>query len=169
MSAYEIISLAVWTISSVAVIVSLYWINRQTALFAKQTEYVASSLTESQSESMSNQSHEISRIFVEYPELRPYFYYAQPCDGNNPDFHRAEAVAELILDIYWSMSTQAKRSDLSVLGGSEPAQLWQDYIADAFAHSPILVATLMKRQNWYGQEMVKQMEAGLKRHTPHPV
>src|SRR5215510_9739458 len=167
MSAYEVISLAVWTISSVAVIISLYWMNRQTALFAKQTEFVSRSLTESLSESMSNQSHEISRIFLEHPELRPYFFYGQSCEGNNPDYHRAEAAAELILDIYLSMSSQAKRADQRFLETGDPENLWQQYISDAFAHSPILVATLMKRQNWYGQAMVEQMQAGLKRHTPH--
>src|SRR5262245_43582786 len=124
MSAYEIISLLVWTISSVAVIVSLYWMNRQTRLFAKQTEFVSRSLTESMAASMNDQSHEISRIFVEYPELRPYFFYGQPCEANNPDFNRAEATAELLLDIYWSMGSQAKRVDQSFRETGDPEGLW---------------------------------------------
>lgn len=102
MSFYELMSLIVWTISSLAVIVSLYWVNRQTSLFAKQTEYVARSFAESLSESMNNQSHEISRLFVEYPELRPYFYDAQTIEENHPDYHRAEAVAEQFALIFLS-------------------------------------------------------------------
>src|SRR5262245_24345793 len=124
MSSYELLSLIVWTISSLAVIVSLYWVNRQTGIFARQTEYVARSLMESLAESMNNQSHEISRIFVEYPELRPYFYDSQPIEENNPDFHRAEAVAELLLDIFWTMSSQAQRAATSQFFSGDAAKLW---------------------------------------------
>jgi hypothetical protein len=169
MTPYELMSLIVWTISSLAVIISLYWVNRQTAIFAKQTEYVARSLVESQSESMNNQSHEISRIFVQYPELRLYFYYAQPIEENHPDYPRAEAVAELILDIFYTMSSQAQRADLSASASVEAGNLWQDFVGDSFAQSPILVKTLTKRQNWYGQAMVEQMKAGLKRHAVREV
>src|SRR5579872_5053349 len=98
MTPYEVLSLILSIISSVAVVVSLILVYRQTSIFAKQTEYVARSLTESQSENMNSQSHEISQIFVSYPELRPYFYNAQPIDETHPDYHRAEAIAEVILD-----------------------------------------------------------------------
>ena len=164
MTPYEILSLIVWTFSSLTVIVSLFLLYRQTAIFARQTEYVARSLMESQSESMNNQSHEISRIFVEYPELRPYFYYGQPIDETHPDFHRAEAVAELILDILWAMSNEAQRIQGELMSHDGEA-LWREFVEDAFAQSPILVQTLMKRENWYGRTMVEQMKAGLKRHA----
>src|SRR5450432_1552586 len=147
MSPYELISLAVWSVGSVAVIVSLYWVNRQTSLFAKQTEYVARSLMESMAANMNSQSQEVSRIFIQYPELRPFFYNAQTIEENNPDYYRAEAVAELMLDIFWTMFTQSQR------------------VEDAFAQSPLLVKTLMRRQNWYGKAMVDQMKAGLQRHS----
>jgi hypothetical protein len=165
MTSYEALSLIVWTVSSLAVIVSLYLVYRQTSIFAKQTEYVARSLVESQSESLNNQSHEISRIFIAYPELRPYFYHGQPIEEDHPDYHRAEAVAELILDIFWSMSNQARRSAPGELDRDGSGKLWQAFVGDSFAQSPILVKTLTKRQNWYGQAMVEQMKAGLQRHS----
>ena len=167
MTPYEAISLILSIISSVTVVLSLYLVYRQTSIFAKQTEYVARSLTESLSESMNNQSHEISQLFVSYPELRPYFYYSQPIDETHPDYHRAEAVAEVILDIFYTMSGQAQRfvKDAGVSG--EEGGLWQEYVGDAFALSPILVNILTKRQGWYGQRMVEQMKSGLERHGLH--
>jgi len=164
MSPYELISLAVWSVGSVAVIVSLYWVNRQTSLFAKQTEYVARSLMESMAANMNSQSQEVSRIFIQYPELRPFFYNAQTIEENNPDYYRAEAVAELMLDIFWTMFTQSQR----VEGGfipKDPERLWASFVGDAFAQSPLLVKTLMRRQNWYGKAMVDQMKAGLQRQS----
>jgi hypothetical protein len=165
MTSYEALSLIVWTVSSIAVIVSLVLVYRQTAIFSKQTEYVARSLVETLSESLNNQSHEISRIFVEHPELRPYFYGGKTIDENHPDHPRAEAVAELILDIFWSMYSQSQRGDVRALVVDGSDKLWQDFVGDSFAQSPILVKTLMKRRNWYGQALVEQMNAGLKQHS----
>jgi hypothetical protein len=164
MTVYEVVSLIVWTISSLTVIISLFWVYRQTTIFAKQTDYVARSLTLSLSESLNSQSHEIGRLFVEYPELRPYFYDSQTIDENHPHYARAEAVAELILDIFWTMSSQAQRLEAGTLGTAGGDNLWQEFVVDSFAESPILVKTLMKRHNWYGPAMIEQMKAGLKRH-----
>ena len=36
--------------------------------------------------------------------------------------------------------------------------VWGNYVGDAFALSPILVETLLKRRSWYGEEMVEQMQ-----------
>jgi len=162
---YEVLSLIVSTISSIAVVISLVLVYRQTSIFAKQTQYVARSVLVSLSESMNNQSHEISRLFIEYPELRPYFYDGQTIEEQHPDYHRAEAVAELILDIFWTMGVQARRYIQHEVRTEGDGNLWQDFVAESFAQSPLLVKTLLKRQNWYGKAMVEQMEAGLKRHN----
>jgi hypothetical protein len=164
MSAYELISLIVWTISAVAVVYSLYQVNRQTRILARQTEYLARAQLESSIESLSNQSRDVTRIFLTYPELRPYFYEGQDIDEKNPHFHRAETVAELILDIFWTMHSQAARVDFSGMNDDlhNGEGLWDDFVQDSFALSPILCKTLNKRQGWYGPEMVDQMNAVLK-------
>lgn len=169
MSAYEVISLSVWIVSSIAVVYSLYQVNRQTRIFSQQTDYVARSLVESRTQSLNEQSHEMSRIFVQYPELRPYFYYSQPIDEKHPDFHRAEAVAELLLDILYAMSNEAAQAQPGEHADMERNKaLWYDFVEDSFVQSPILVQTLLRRQDWYGEEMVEQMKAGLARHASGP-
>ena len=165
MSTYEIVSLLMSAAGCVTVLCSLFLVYRQTRIFARQTDYVARSLMENLSTNMNNQSHEITRLFIEYPELRPYFYAGVAIEEDHPDYYRAESVAEAILDIFWSMSSQAKRVVNQEFFGREKAakSLWVDYVSDAFSQSPILVSVLIKRQNWYGEEMVEQMHRSLAR------
>ncbi len=166
-SPYEVLTLVVSVISSITVVISLFLVYRQTRIFAKQTEYVARSLGVTLAGSMNDQSHEISRLFVQYPTLRPYFYDGQPIEETHPDFPRAEAIAELILDIFWTMGTTVRRyGDASnFLSPDGSGELWQNFVGESFAQSPILVNTLLKRRGWYGEAMVDQMNAGIKHHT----
>jgi len=153
MTTYEVISLLISIASSVGVIYSLWLLNRQTGIFNRQ-------LMEGISASMTGYSLEISRIFLEHPDLRPYFFAGQTIENGHPDYLRAEAIAEVILDIFWTMSSQARRyqSDLS---NPEARVLWENYVRDCFATSPVLSNFLTMRKDWYGREMVILMEQGL--------
>jgi hypothetical protein len=166
-SPYQLLTLIASIISSSAVVLSLILVYRQTRIFARQTEYVARSVSANVSESLNDQSHEISRLFVQYPNLRPYFYDGQDIEDTHSDFPRAEAIAELILDIFWSMSTTAQRfmDSGTRLAMENNEKLWQSYVGESFAQSPLLVKTLMKRRNWYGQALVEQMNESLKYHA----
>jgi hypothetical protein len=164
MTLFETLSLIVWTVSSVTVLISLWLVYRQTAIFSKQTDYVARSLTETRSENLNNQVKEITRVFITYPELRPYFYEGRVIEPNDVHYHRAAAVAELILDIFWSMSATTERL-LPYEFSPDGQRLWEDYLADSFSQSPILVQTLTEHQAWYGQAIVDQMNNGLKRRS----
>lgn len=164
MSFYEAASLIVWIISSAAVVISLYQVNRQTRIFSQQTEYVARSLLDSTMESLNNQSRDITRMFLEYPEMRPYFYEGKSIEPGHPDYHRAETIAELILDIFWTMSNQARRTEVIDTPEAEAGKrLWDDFVADSFTMSPIMVKTALRRQSWYGQEIVDMMNEALSR------
>src|SRR5262249_22377425 len=112
---------------------------------------------------MNDQSHEISRIFVQYPELRPYFYDGKTIEEDHPDYLRAESVAETILDIIWTMYNQANRVANQEFVTGDAKNLWVAYVTDAFVGGPILVKILTKRQNWYGQEIVEVMKDSLER------
>lgn len=163
MTTYEAVSLFISVAGFVTIMASLWLVYRQTRIFARQADYLARSIFENLSESMNRQSHEISRIFVEYPELRPYFYDGKTIEEDHADYLRAEAVAETILDIFWTMANQADRAVKSEYVSGDARNLWVSYVTDAFADGPILVKILTKRQNWYGQEMVEIMQAALER------
>lgn len=168
MSGYEWLSIAVSVAGSLAVIVTLWFAYRQTRIFARQTEYVARSLASSLSESINGQVEEITRLFIEYPEMRPYFYKGQPIDENHADYARAEAIAELLLDTLFGIFEQARRSGEVYRPGQRGGANWKEYISDSFAQSPILVKFLTERQSWYSEELVELMRRGLKAKQPQP-
>jgi len=156
MTTYEILSLLISIGGAIGVIASLWLLNRQTGVFRNQ-------LTESISQSVTDYSLEISRIFLQHPDLRPYFFGGQTIDESHPDYLRAEAVAEVILDIFWTMGTQAKRIESPQFTNGEMRSQWAIYVGDCFALSPILTSFLMKRKEWYGDELIHRMEQGLAR------
>ena len=156
MTTFETLSLIASIAGSIGVIASLWLVNRQTRVFQR-------TLMESISQTMTRYSLDISRIFLENPDLRPYFFSGRPIDENHPDYLRAEAVAEVILDIFWTMNSQAKRIQDAEFRDSDTSSQWALYIGDTFASSPILTNFLTRRKDWYGQEMVNRMEQGLAR------
>lgn len=158
MTTYESLSLIISIAGSIGVIISLWIWNRQTRIFNRQ-------LMEGISQSIMGYSLEISRLFLQYPDLRPYFFEGKAIDTNHPDYMRAEAVAEVILDIFWTMATQARRfqSASPEFRDKQAGSLWSIYMGDCFASSPILTSFLMRRKDWYGQDMLQSMEQGLAR------
>lgn len=156
MSSYETISLLLSLAGSIGVIVSLWLLYRQTGIFNRQ-------LMVGVTQSMSDYTLEISRLFLQNPDLRPYFFEGKTIEENDPNYLRAEAVAEVILDIFWTLSSESKRIQGSEFGSEEVRSQWRTYVGDCFANSPILTSFLKKRQGWYGSELVKQMEEGLAR------
>jgi hypothetical protein len=162
MTVYEGLSLLVSAAGFFTVLVSLYLLHRQTTIFAKQADYLARSFSSSFSQSMNDFTHQISRLFIQYPELRPYFYMGRTIEETHPDYLRAEAVAEVILDIFWTMAQQAERF-MTPNQFNEGQQMWLEYVGDCFAQSPILVKVLLQRQHWYGERMVAEMHKGIER------
>jgi len=158
MSGYEFVSIFVSVAGSAAVIVTLWFVYRQTQIFARQTEYVARTLSMSLSETINSQIEDMTRIFIQYPEMRPYFYKGQPIDENHANYARAEAIAELIADTLFAIASQAKRSP-EARSGQHGADSW---LSDVFTQSPILVKFLTERESWYGKEFVELMRHGVK-------
>ncbi len=155
MTLYETLSLIVSIISSITILVSLVLVYRQTRIFARQTDYVARSLTDDVKQYLNAQSHEIGRIFIEYPELRPYFYEGKPVTPEHPDYQRVEAIAEVILDIFWTMAEQTRGAAISPEKAAG-ARMWYSYVNDCFTNGPILVEVLKKRESWYGLDILNK-------------
>lgn len=156
MTFYEGISLLLSLAGSIGVIVSLWLLYRQTGIFNRQ-------LMVGLQQSLSDYTLEISRLFLQNPDLRPYFFEGQPISESDPNYLRAAAVAEVMLDIFWTMMSEVKSIRGSKFASEEARVQWRAYVGDCFASSPILTSFLTKRQDWYGPEMMKQMQEGLAR------
>jgi hypothetical protein len=163
MTLYETISTLASVASSLAILASLYLVVRQTKLLSDQTEYLAKSISDNLVQSMNEQSHEIGRLFVAYPELRPYFYEKQSITPEHEHYHRAFAVAELMLDIFWTMSLQS-RNMLRSSHRPGDGDGWAAYVSDCFDQGPILVEVLKLREAWYGTEMLENVKRYREKH-----
>jgi len=161
MSGYELVSIVVSVAGSAAVLVTLWFVYRQTRIFARQTDYVARTLATSLADSINGRVEGITRIFIQYPDMRPYFYKGQAIDESHADYARAEAIAELFLDTLFAIADQAERGG-ELRPGQRVGTNWKAYVRDSFAQSPILVKFLTERQSWYSDKLVELMLQGIK-------
>ena len=161
MTSFEWISIIVSVAGSLAVIVTLWFAYRQTRIFSRQTEYVARSLATSLSQTINGQVADLTRLFITYPDMRPYFYKGQPIAENHANYARAEAMAELFLDTLYTIADEVRRSGAK-RSDERGREFWETYVSDCFAQSPILVKFLTERQAWYSDELVELMQRGVK-------
>jgi hypothetical protein len=161
MTTYESLSLVVSIAGFFGVAVSIWVFNRQAQIFRQQ-------LMQNLSTDLNKSAREISLIFLQYPELRPYFFDGQPMEQEHPDYYRAEAVAEVMLDIFWTMTSQTRRIRDGDISTGDARSLWANYVGECFAQSPMLCKFLTRHKDWYGPEMVRWMEQGVA-HTKQRV
>lgn len=86
---------------------------------------------------------ELDKTFLEYPDLRPYFYDGKPFDVDDPNRDRVLAAAELVLDAFeWIWYRQDKLNAKSEEG-------WRAYTIDTFSSSPVLQQHYLASESWY--------------------
>jgi hypothetical protein len=156
---YEVCTLIISVAGFLTVIVSLVLLIRQASEMTKQTRSVADALKDSSFESMRSLVFRIDEVFLEYPELYPYFY-----EGENPSEtdellqNKLSVVAGAILDTFLSI-IQRRKHFPHVL------QLWpqvelNNYFRFVFSKSPFLCNYLETAQDWYVEELATLMEEG---------
>lgn len=128
MTLYEILSLAISIVGFVAVIISLFFV-------AKQTKMVSESLHESTLEHTMTPVFDLSKIFIEYPEIRKFFYSGKNIEESHDDIERIKAVSYLILDTfdYYFVNECLLSADYEL-----NKSRWELWIVEMFQNSPIL-------------------------------
>lgn len=97
----------------------------------------------------------VAKVFVEFPEMRPYFHAGEEAKGTT-DLQRAEAIA-----VYLSNAMDFVFVHLGKIDDAGKAA-WERYFAYVFQNSPVLRGFLEEHKGWYGgqfQEHVKGLEA----------
>lgn len=82
----QIVSTAISAAAFIAVVISLNQVNR-----SLKTNAVARIYAE---------IHEIHHVFIEYPEIRPYFFHNEPLASGNEYYLRCRGVAEMFFDVF---------------------------------------------------------------------
>jgi hypothetical protein len=91
----------------------------------------------------------IDSIFIQYPELRKYFYEAEERMPPQSERDRLFAVAELMLDYFDYVLLQQRRSP-----ALHPHNFWsEEYLIDSFSASPILCEYLAGRKDWFSTDL----------------
>jgi hypothetical protein len=143
MTLYELLSLIISAAGFVAVILTLYFLNRQTRMSDRE-------LKENLLIPLKTQQLELDRLFVEYPHVRKYFYKGEVIsDDGSDEYARVAALAEYILDHF-----AAVISHTTADGKPLTSTIWREYINDCFVNSPILCSTLDRHSGWYSVELV---------------
>lgn len=96
---------------------------------------------------------DIDHLFIDRPELRPYFYGNKSVEGNDIDKERITSVAETIMDsfdsIYHQRETMPPQTYLA----------WLGYMRDIYGSSPALRDLLSRHRDWYGPDLVQSVES----------
>jgi len=91
----------------------------------------------------------IDKVFVDTPEIREYFYDGKDIKEDEPNYKRAEAVAEMHLDVFdFKLRAKEKFGDLSPF--PETLDIW---VRDMMVSSPIICKRLEKKKQWYSPRL----------------
>jgi hypothetical protein len=166
-------------INSIAIIVTLIllimqtrFLRRELGLVQEQSKAAIDDARAASYDGLREMVLKINEVFLQWPEIRKYFYEGVPLNSSDPVYPRAEAAAELILDIMEHMLWQSAtfpylygtplrdgKSSIRFAGpGEDGSTFWDNYIIDMFRSSPLLVAYAQKKRRWYLKALIERME-----------
>ena len=145
LSFYEWLTLAISVISTTSLAFIWY-----------QVKQTSASLQASAYATIGNYTMDLDKIFLEHPELRPYFYEGQPITKDDKNYHTVMAIAEFQLDFFDATMTQLEiRPRESGVEMAEEKKTWDNYFADSFKNSPALCQRFreLSLKGWYRQNL----------------
>lgn len=130
-----------------AIVVGLGSAGAQLGQVADQAEAEANAAA---TEIVYTRQHEINEVFLQNPELSPYFYEnAQLPDTGDADSanitRQAQAVASDILDFFEVVRFTIDSGDFNA-----DVDSWSAYLSESFSLSPVLCVTLLENREYYG-------------------
>jgi hypothetical protein len=154
---HEFISLCISVLYFITVLVTLVLLIYQNKIISEQTRYALQSVEGSIYASITTQTLAQDEIFINNPELRPYFYAGKELDPNDPLREKVHAIAEYLLDFYDSLEGQLKKYPYLWI---HEKKTWEANLIDMFAWSPELCRYLEATRDWYSDELYALKKAG---------
>jgi hypothetical protein len=154
---FELASLALSFLGLVSLLLglgSLFIIYRQTKEITRQSENSPASFQNAVYQTITTQEMEVDKLFVENPQLRPYFFSAHEINEGSSDYAKAEAIADYELDFFDSAKGRLRL--LQEVGYDVSMNAWNKYFDDSFTNSPILCKRLRELTPWYGSDFVSR-------------
>jgi hypothetical protein len=151
----------------VGLIVSVLILKRQTEILNRQTEEAAKATFASVYQGMAGQMHDLDKLFIETPELRPHFYGKnKELPDDEHERERVLATAELIIDFADNFVAQ------SALLPKEYERAYGAYFRDLYGSSLAIQQFWSECRGWYCDELNELLTDGLPppaRSTSRPV
>ncbi|WP_328477914.1 hypothetical protein OHA21_25730 [Actinoplanes sp. NBC_00393] len=132
---------------------SLIITSWQTRMLVKQTRLKVSSAVVQADHGPASMLQNVLILFVQHPELRPYFFDSKPVPENEPERSRVKATADLFADaIYAGLHTGL------LLPGDGVHQAWCTYATDVLRTSPALRALWAEHSNWWPPDLADMLD-----------
>jgi hypothetical protein len=93
----------------------------------------------------------LDKLFLDYPEIRPYFYEGKDLDEAHPLYPKVEAAAEMHLDVF-DYNISFRKSFPQQYHHPEASEC---YIRDMLAKSPVMRRRLTKKAEWFSPDLRK--------------
>jgi hypothetical protein len=145
MTTYEILMLVVTGAGSVALVGSIVFLISEARSISENSK-------DQVHQAMVREMLSADRLFVTHPQLRPYFYDGVLIAPGDPDYDRACAVAEYLLDYLEAYIVRKDR--FREIWHSD---WWDKYLHDSFRMSPLLCDYLRRCEAWYAPALIKIM------------
>lgn len=130
-----------------AVAISVLLLTRQTKAEAAATERRAIAEEATVYHSLIQLNFAIDQLFIERPELRPYYYNNTAIRPGDAEYGRVMSIAEMMVDFMDAVVAQKNRL------GDDLAYSYLAYFADLFRLSPALRQYWIDCGHWYPERL----------------
>jgi hypothetical protein len=123
----------------------------QTKNQADQIKYQGDAIRASVIQGITTQMLTIDQVFVEYPQLWPFFYEdSVPFPKDHPEYRRALSAAEMFVDLIDCVVSlkDHMRADIDLPG-------WNKYANELYEQSFPLRAFVEKHEDWYETDTIE--------------
>lgn len=134
------------------VIVSVILLAWQTRAVAQQTKISNAIASASVISNSTTGLREVLLLFIEYPELRPYFYEAKGPPLRGRTHKRLVTVAEILADIL-----EEGLAANNLVRTARLSEEWPNYCSDLLSTSPVLNEVM--RQNPKSWELLRALQS----------
>lgn len=128
----------------IGLIASLCLVAWQTRAIARQTAISNAIAGVSALNTVLSSLREVYMVFIDHPELRPYFYGGQGMPRSRRLRRQVNTVAEMLADVLESGLLQYRLAP-----ASESSEIWEDYCRHMLAQSPALCELARKYPEWW--------------------
>lgn len=133
----DVIQIIISIVGFGAIIVSLFFTEQGLILTNKQIQANTTSLDLTINQNIMSHALDVDKLFIDSPDLRPYFFEGTAVPSSNKNFNKAKAIADYQIDFFATFFDQT--GNWQVFQRDLEAQnAWDSYMDNSFQQSPIM-------------------------------